>query len=140
MPPDAFTLNCDRMEIQAELGNAEQGAGNGNSQEATASRSSLPTPYSGVRAGAFIASGSVKVEGKVYNAQADKITFETKNNTMTLEGDGQIPAQFFYQKVPGGHYSQATSSIIYYNTQTGAVRGEGMQDFTLFLSPKSSSE
>lgn len=143
MPPDAFTLNCDRMEIQAELGNAERGTGNGNSQEAnstTASRSSLPTPYSGVRAGAFIASGSVKVEGKVYNAQADKITFETKNNTMTLEGDGQIPAQFFYQKVPGGHYSQATSSIIYYNTQTGAVRGEGMQDFTLFLSPKSSSE
>ena len=52
------------------------------------------------------------------------------------EGDGQIPAQLFYQKVPGGRYNQAASSAIYYNTQTGAVKGEGIQDFSLFLSPK----
>ena len=57
---------------------------------------------------------------------------------MTLEGDGQIPAQFFYQKVLGGRYNQASSAVIHYNTHTGAVQGEGIQEFSLFLSPKNS--
>lgn len=143
LPPEAFTLKCNQMEIQAELGNAELGnqqevAGGSDSPSANSAntRSSRLAP----RASSFIASGGVTVEGRVYNANADKITFEAKNGIMTLEGDGQIPAQFFYQKVLGGRYSQASSAVIHYNTQTGAVKGEGIQEFSLFLTPKTGKE
>ncbi len=134
LPPEAFTLKCSQMEIQAELGNRQEASGVGDSSSVN-SKTAL---YSGANAGAFIASGGVTVEGRVYNASADKITFEAKNGMMTLEGDGQIPAQFFYQKVLGGRYNQASSSVIHYNTQTGAVKGEGIQEFSLFLTPKNS--
>ncbi|MBR5710721.1 MAG: hypothetical protein IKX40_08185, partial [Thermoguttaceae bacterium] len=84
----------------------------------------------------FIGSGGVKLEGLNYNADADRITFEGKRGMMTLEGSDSKPVKLFYQKVLGGRYNQASSSTIYYNTQTGAVKGEGIQDFSLFLSPK----
>ena len=134
------------MEIQAELGNgeAQKGIGQETSGVIDSGSSSGSAPSNAYRlktnSGAFIASGGVSVEGRVYNARADKIMFEAKNGMMTLEGDGQIPARLFYQKVLGGRYNQASSSTIYYNTQTGAVKGEGIQDFSLFLSPKNSYE
>ena len=146
LPPQAFTLTCDKMEIQAELGNgeAQKGIGQETSGVIDSGSSSGSAPSNAYRlktnSGAFIASGGVSVEGRVYNARADKIMFEAKNGMMTLEGDGQIPARLFYQKVLGGRYNQASSSTIYYNTQTGAVKGEGIQDFSLFLSPKNSYE
>ena len=131
LPPEAFTLKCSKMEIQAELDNNKLD----KRQESVGSSDSPSANLTNTNS-SFIASGGVTVEGRVYNASADKITFEAKNGMMTLEGDGQIPAQFFYQKVLGGHYNQASSAAIYYNTQTGAVKGEGIQEFSLFLSPK----
>lgn len=133
LPPQAFTLKCTQMEIQADLAQKDV-----RPESPDAGGNDSKRSGSGAAEGAFIASGGVTVEGRVYNASADKITFETKNSMMTLEGDGQIPAQFFYQKVLGGRYNQASSSTIYYNTQTGAVKGEGIQEFSLFLAPKSS--
>lgn len=121
LPPQAFTLKCNQMEIQADFGNRQEGIENLNSS---------------VSAGAFIASNGVKLESLNYNADADRITFEGKRGMMTLEGSDSKPAHLFYQKVPGGIYNQASSSTIYYNTQTGAVKGEGIQDFSLFLMPK----
>lgn len=141
LPPQAFTLKCSQMQIQTELGaiaseeTSKQPAGANNESRTALWTGNGASPS---RNSSFIASGGVTVEGRVYNASADKITFEAKNSTMTLEGDGQIPAQFFYQKVLGGRYNQASSSTIYYNTQTGAVKGEGIQEFSLFLSPKNS--
>ena len=125
LPPQAFTLKCNQMEIQADLKNAELDI----------SKNSLAS-NSGASSGAFIASGGVTLEGLNYNAVADRITFEEKRGVMTLEGSDSKPAQLFYQKVLGGRYNQASSSAIYYNTQTGAVKGEGIQEFSLFLAPK----
>ena len=113
------------MEIQADLKNAELDISKNS-----------PASNSGASSGAFIASGGVTLEGLNYNAVADRITFEEKRGVMTLEGSDSKPAQLFYQKVLGGRYNQASSSAIYYNTQTGAVKGEGIQEFSLFLAPK----
>ena len=125
LPPQAFTLKCSQMEIQADLKNAELDISKNS-----------PVSNSGASSGAFIASGGVTLEGLNYNAVADRITFEEKRGVMTLEGSDSKPAQLFYQKVLGGRYNQASSSAIYYNTQTGAVKGEGIQEFSLFLAPK----
>lgn len=144
LPPQAFILQCDNMEIQADLGSGE--AGIGSRQEAIVNSDSTAansaTRNSRLAANsAFIASGGVDLTGLtkdrlIYNANADKITYEGKNGMITLEGDGQRPAFISCQKIWNGRRSEASSSVIYYNTQTGAVRGEGIQEFSLFLSPK----
>ncbi len=141
LPPQAFTLKCNQMEIQADLGSLELDKA-GGAKETGADAESRPGASrtgdvaSASRNFSFIGSGGVKLEGLNYNADADRITFEGKRGMMTLEGSDSKPVKLFYQKVLGGRYNQASSSTIYYNTQTGAVKGEGIQDFSLFLSPK----
>ena len=122
LPPDAFKLTCGQMEIQTNINQIASADGSGSQPQIS--------PNS-----AFIASGGVKLEGRIYNATADKITYEAKNDTMKIEGNGQTPANFFYQKVTNGRYNRTSSSAIYYNIKTGAVRGEGMQEFSLFINP-----
>lgn len=122
LPPDAFKLTCGQMEIQTNINQIASVDGSGSQPQIS--------PNS-----AFIASGGVKLEGRIYNATADKITYEAKNDTMKIEGNGQTPANFFYQKVTNGRYNRTSSSAIYYNIKTGAVRGEGMQEFSLFINP-----
>lgn len=138
LPPQAFTLKCNQMEIQAELESVKQELAGGSEGSAKQSTGADAESHSNARMrnSSFIASGGVKLEGLNYNADADRITFEGKRGMMTLEGADSKPVKLFYQKVLGGRYNQATSSTIYYNTQTGAVKGEGIQDFSLFLSPK----
>lgn len=139
LPPQAFILQCDNMEIQADLGSRQDAVDSG---DLTAANSTTRNSRLGDAAkSAFIASGGVDLTGLtkdrlIYNANADKITYEGKNGMITLEGDGQRPAFISCQKIWNGRRSEASSSVIYYNTQTGAVRGEGIQEFSLFLSPK----
>lgn len=144
LPPQAFILQCDSMEIQADLGNRQQTIGS-NAQATSESESGQSNGSAGrerrlAANSAFIASGGVDLTGLtkdrlIYNANADKISYEGKNDMITLEGDGQRPAFISCQKIWNGRRSEASSSVIYYNTQTGAVRGEGIQEFSLFLSP-----
>ncbi|MBR0238104.1 MAG: hypothetical protein IJQ39_08440 [Thermoguttaceae bacterium] len=138
LPPQAFILQCDNMEIQANLGSRQEAVGSG---DLTAANSTTRNSQLAAAKSAFIASGGVDLTGLtkdrlIYNANADKITYEGKNGMITLEGDGQRPAFISCQKIWNGRRSEASSSVIYYNTQTGAVRGEGIQEFSLFLSPK----
>lgn len=88
----------------------------------------------------FVATGSVILEGRIYNATADKISYESKTDQLILEGGERTPAKFYYQKVLGGYYYQTSSVKIFYSPKTGAVHGEGIQDFSLYINTPEETE
>jgi len=69
------------------------------------------------------ARGNVTVEGQSHTARARRLAFDESKTLLTLEGDGDVPAELYRQEFSGGPVQKTAARRIYYwyNTKTVKV-------------------
>ncbi|WP_146119073.1 hypothetical protein [Blastopirellula marina] len=69
----------------------------------------------------ILAQGNSEVQGKMYNAWADRISYSTAKHMLTISGNGRNAAQLSYQQRIGGARQTATAGKIHYWPDTRAM-------------------
>ena len=98
MNPSDVSLRCDRLTIvqlpeSSEIGGTE-----------------------------ILAQGNSEVQGKMYNAWADRISYSTAKHMLTISGNGRNAAQLSHQERIGGPRQTATAGKIQYWPKTRAMQ------------------
>lgn len=68
------------------------------------------------------ARGNVTVEGQSHTARARRLAFDESKTLLTLEGDGDIPAELYRQEFSGGPVQKTAARRIYYWYSTKTVK------------------
>lgn len=69
----------------------------------------------------ILAQGNSEVQGKMYNAWADRISYSTAKEMLTISGNGRNAAQLSHQQRIGGPRRTATAGKIQYWPKTRAM-------------------
>ncbi len=125
LPPRAMIITCDELRANEDPVAARTAAAN--------SRDGQPSPLGPVQ---LVASGNVQIDGRTgkgsrFIASGAKATYEQAKKTISLEGDGRVPAaaQTFAQ--PGGPTASPwRGSFVSYNLETGLAQAN-LQHFQI---------
>ncbi|RCS40703.1 hypothetical protein DTL42_25385 [Bremerella cremea] len=94
MNPDAVSLRCDQLTIVQHPANSE------------------------MKGAEILALGNSEVQGKMFSAWADRISYATSKHMLTMSGNGRNTVQLTFQQKIGGTRSTAAAGKIQYWTKT----------------------
>ncbi|PQO31286.1 hypothetical protein C5Y96_13160 [Blastopirellula marina] len=75
-------------------------------------------PQSGLTGGEILAMGNSEVQGKMFSAWADRISYSTDKHLLTMTGNGRNAAQLIHQQRIGGSRQTLTAGKIQYWPET----------------------
>lgn len=76
------------------------------------------TKQSGLSGGEILAMGNSEVQGKMFSAWADRISYSTDKHLLTMSGNGRNAAQLIHQQRIGGSRQTLTAGKIQYWPET----------------------
>ena len=94
MNPDAISLRCDQLTIVQHPANSE------------------------MKGAEILALGNSEVQGKMFSAWADRISYATSKQMLTMSGNGRNNVQLTFQQQIGGTRSSAAAGKIHYWPKT----------------------
>jgi hypothetical protein len=72
------------------------------------------------------AQGNITVEGQLFTAEGERMTYTTGKELMVLSGGGQTDARISHQKTVGGPINQTAAKRFFYWQKTGRVQIQGI--------------
>lgn len=85
------------------------------------------------------ARGNVTVEGQSHTARARRLAFDESKTLITLEGDGDIPAELYRQEFSGGPVQKTAARRIYYWYNTKTIKVDDPKSLEVSRSPLQNS-
>ncbi len=82
------------------------------------------------------AQGNITVEGALFTAEGERMTYTTGKDLMVLSGGGQTDARISHQKTVGGPVNQTAAKRFLYWQKTGRVQIEGIGFGTGTIEPR----
>lgn len=81
------------------------------------------------------ARGNVTVEGTSHTARARRLAFDESKTLLTLEGDGDVPAELYRQEFTGGPVHKTAARRIYYWYNTKTIKVDDPKSLEVSQSP-----
>ena len=85
----------------------------------------MAPPNSNTRAIELNAAGNAVMEGGIFTARADRMSYAEIKDLLVLVGDGRTDAELFRQVMVGGGTSRAAAQKIWYQPKSNRVLVDG---------------
>ncbi|MDA7978571.1 MAG: LptA/OstA family protein [Pirellulales bacterium] len=86
----------------------------------------------------LVASGNTTSEGKMFTANAERITYTESQQLLVMEGNSVRPAEFYLQKRVGDRPTRIAARKVKYNSKTGEYSLDGADSLDLIVPPRGS--
>ena len=104
LSPDSVFMRCARLTV-AQMG---------------------PTRRGGEQPLEFVASGNTEIQGRTFDAQAQRVRYAQANGLLVMEGDGRSAARLSIQNRIGGPHQKAAARKIQYWIRENRASAEGV--------------
>ncbi len=84
----------------------------------------------------LVASGNTTSEGKMFTANAERITYAENKQLLTMEGNSVRPAEFYLQRRVGDRPARVSARKVTYNSKTGEYKLAGLDSVDGTVPPR----